>query len=70
MLIGYVFPLVLSITVLVLGFAIIRNWVPALFTVVKRTGSLIIKLTGAILTHKRERRGGATVRSQRMRWRQ
>jgi hypothetical protein len=67
--IGYVFNFVLSITVLMLGFAIIRNWVPALFTVLKRTGSLIIKLSGTLLMQKRERRGGATIRSHRLRWR-
>ncbi len=69
MLIGDVLPLILSITVLMLGFAIIKKWVPALFTVLKRTGSLVLKLTGALLKSKVERRGGATVRSHRMRWR-
>ncbi len=61
---------VVPIVILIFSFILIKRWVPFLFTVMKGITLWSAKTLAAILWQKPERKGGAAVRSQKMRWRE
>jgi hypothetical protein len=58
------------IAVLILVLMLMKRWFPSLFTIMKRITLRSVKALVAALWQKPERKGGANVRSQRLRWKQ
>ncbi len=62
----YFVPVIL----LILSLVLIKRWFPAIFRIMKGITFWSAKTMAAILWQKSERKGGASVRSQKMRWRE
>lgn len=59
----------LPIVLLVIGFMLVKRWLPFLYALMKRAASWLLKTTANLLWPEAERKGGASVRQPRMRWR-
>ena len=62
--VGFVLPIV----ILFLVFALMKRWFPAVYNFQKRIGKYALKGTANQLWKKPEKKGAATIRSSRMRW--
>jgi hypothetical protein len=61
--------LILAIIVLGIGFALMKKWFPSMYGLTKRLGFWTAKGMAARLWRRPEKKGGASVRPARMRWR-
>jgi len=62
--------LFIPIIMLLIGLMLMKRWFPLTFNILKMVSLFIARSVAKILWQRPERKGGATVRSQRIRWRQ
>lgn len=62
--------LILAIIVLGIGFALMKKWFPTTYGLTKRVGIWTAKGMATRLWKRPEKKGGASVRQARMRWRE
>lgn len=61
--------LVVTIIILILALMLMKKWFPFAFNVMKSLALWSVRSLASVLWQKKERKGGASVRSQRLRWR-
>ncbi len=60
---------IVAVLILILGFALLKRWFPFMFNTLKKISLGGAKFVARMLWQRPERKGGATIRSQKIRWR-
>lgn len=61
--------LIVPIFILILALMLMKRWFPFAFNATKRLSLWIVRSLATVLWQKKERKGGASVRSQKIKWR-